>query len=728
MEVIIQGAISALGYLEDNIYQPEPDCFETIRDIIRFLRNDNEVLLARRICGERNIIQNDLIPIMKSEKQSDKMFDITLRLMANLVQPTIVSLQGKQPEDRTQWQTYWALDENLIRTKLAFADKDFFIILKEKLEKYFLETEWDNRHEESRLLMERIIVLLRYIFSIPTNDKDNKRTTTEYNSHDRVIESFLESEIHKVLFHIGSQSKERDFHLSILEIFALVVKEHKPADLVDADHERTADEKMRSELELQQAFENEKLKTNVSRKKVMSSRHSRALKDVSKLTFLDERKSKKVTAKNRRHLVIVVLLDNEMLTFIIFFSCGFSLNIVSNCLGIETFHHLQIQLDDYMERAAAQRKEGKYFGIRAQYALSAYKEMILMHQHLLDRGTQEEKNLAQSTCFHILNVEEYRELGCALIRKFMPGSLSKTFLQELVLLTHYYCRLLERSVKSGTLKTIKKKSKIRKPRKGSYHQAPKLPEVDRLSDDDLDERWAELSDELSDVIMGHLEPSENQIPINALLNVEDVEHQKFAMLNVQRAMREMRICDAVGLFRAARDVWLCEERLAEERIRNGELVNDGIEGFSDEMEEDDRSYETKEVDFDFTEYIVKFARTDVLRWYVFFKINVRCVCIFSISFLLKWIPIYFSFVIYRFFATFEKTGEKLVPEILFWKSPKDCYEIEHGYGTYERDKAAKGKDVDRFSLWTEDLEDNLRNLYNEYRDMDERPDSCVEIL
>ncbi|VDM83617.1 unnamed protein product [Strongylus vulgaris] len=140
MEVIVQGTISALGYLEDGVYYQEPDCFETIRDLIRFLRTDSRNLLARKICGERNIIVNDLIPIIKSDNLKEKMFDITLRLLANLTQPAIVSLQGKQPEDRDEWQTFWLLEENLRRAKLAFADVRFFAVLKEKLEKYFLHT------------------------------------------------------------------------------------------------------------------------------------------------------------------------------------------------------------------------------------------------------------------------------------------------------------------------------------------------------------------------------------------------------------------------------------------------------------------------------------------------------------------------------------------------------------------------------------------------------------
>ncbi|VDM55455.1 unnamed protein product [Angiostrongylus costaricensis] len=122
MEAIIQGTISALGFLENDVYYQEPDCYETIRDLIRFLRNDNDVMLARRICGERNIIGNDLIPIIKSENVKGKMFDITLRLLVNLTQPAIVSLLGKHPEDRDEWQKYWILEENLRKAKPSFSD------------------------------------------------------------------------------------------------------------------------------------------------------------------------------------------------------------------------------------------------------------------------------------------------------------------------------------------------------------------------------------------------------------------------------------------------------------------------------------------------------------------------------------------------------------------------------------------------------------------------------
>lgn len=52
---------------------------ETLRDLIRYLRTDSNVYIARRLIGDRNVVENDLIPLLKSKKQDEQMFDIILR-------------------------------------------------------------------------------------------------------------------------------------------------------------------------------------------------------------------------------------------------------------------------------------------------------------------------------------------------------------------------------------------------------------------------------------------------------------------------------------------------------------------------------------------------------------------------------------------------------------------------------------------------------------------------
>ncbi|PIO68132.1 hypothetical protein TELCIR_10092 [Teladorsagia circumcincta] len=156
------------------------------------------------------------------------------------------------------------------------------------------------------------------------------------------------------------------------------------------------------------------------------------IKDMNELSFQAERKHKKTVAKNRRpfeadlktHLSSMDLriklkqFLEEDLSKCFNRLMKSTKELVSVCLPVESFHHIQVHLDSYLESAAALAKEAKIFGLRAQHALSAYKELILFHQHLLDKGSAEEKDFAKRTCYHILTVEEYREMGFVLIRKF----------------------------------------------------------------------------------------------------------------------------------------------------------------------------------------------------------------------------------------------------------------------------------------------------------------------
>ncbi|KAL3279151.1 hypothetical protein HHI36_016665 [Cryptolaemus montrouzieri] len=66
-----------------------------------------------------------------------------------------------------------------------------------------------------------------------------------------------------------------------------------------------------------------------------------------------------------------------------------------------------------------------------------------------------------------------------------------------------------------------------------------------------------------------------------------------------------------------------------------------------------------------------------------------------------------NFMLRQFFKLAE-TNKKIFMEALFWKSTKDAYDVEHGYGSYlESSKAAA-------RAWTEDEEDEVRRLFMEH--------------
>lgn len=52
---------------------------DSVRDLIRFVHGDDKHLTVRRICSGRNIVKNDLVPIMKMENVKAELFDVALR-------------------------------------------------------------------------------------------------------------------------------------------------------------------------------------------------------------------------------------------------------------------------------------------------------------------------------------------------------------------------------------------------------------------------------------------------------------------------------------------------------------------------------------------------------------------------------------------------------------------------------------------------------------------------
>ncbi|KAL3994088.1 Timeless family protein [Acanthocheilonema viteae] len=245
---------------------------ESVRDLVRFLRNDTAMAVARRICGERNIVRYDLIPIMKSPTTSDKLFDIALRLTINLCQPVALMFGGRQPEDKETWLIYQEIEKNLRNSKEAFGDVQLFKIFERKAAIYFAK-DWLDRDEETKLLIERIFALSRFVLAIGDTDLDKERSPQDVNSHDQLVLAFLESGFGKLLVKISETSAERDFHLWILEIFALLLKQHEAKDVVEAGNIRTTEEREKQKIEMQKLVQQETEK-QLNKRRYMSSRHT----------------------------------------------------------------------------------------------------------------------------------------------------------------------------------------------------------------------------------------------------------------------------------------------------------------------------------------------------------------------------------------------------------------------------------------------------------------------
>lgn len=74
---------SALGYFDakTNKYYADENTLETVKDLIRCLRRDDENFDIRRQLGETKVLETDLLPLLKSYWEGTELFDVVLRLV-----------------------------------------------------------------------------------------------------------------------------------------------------------------------------------------------------------------------------------------------------------------------------------------------------------------------------------------------------------------------------------------------------------------------------------------------------------------------------------------------------------------------------------------------------------------------------------------------------------------------------------------------------------------------
>ena len=80
-KIELEATCSALGTYDGTKYYKDDDCLECIKDLIRFLRRDDDNHTLRRSLGQIGVVRTDLIPILRDYHQEAELFDMCLRLM-----------------------------------------------------------------------------------------------------------------------------------------------------------------------------------------------------------------------------------------------------------------------------------------------------------------------------------------------------------------------------------------------------------------------------------------------------------------------------------------------------------------------------------------------------------------------------------------------------------------------------------------------------------------------
>uniref|UniRef100_A0A915DZF1 Timeless N-terminal domain-containing protein n=1 Tax=Ditylenchus dipsaci TaxID=166011 RepID=A0A915DZF1_9BILA len=726
VEKLVQATISSLGYLEDGVYFREPDCFDSVRDLIRLIHGDDkEKLTVRRICTGRNIVKNDLVPIMKSKDISDELFDASLRLA-----------------DNEAMQIYHEAETNLVRSLGAFTDNDIFKVLAKKSHDYF-SLEWEDRTEKQKLLVERIFVLIRYVFAIGTESGKNiKASELDGPLKEKVIKNFFDSDFPKILMGLSKNSMEKEFCLYVLSIFALIFKNFNSRTLAmkEADFALAAKEKVEEELaelinskrrcvsgrSFMRGTFNVKgvkalntqndllirrssiLNTENPLEKQAMRKHGKRLRKAQKVDDLEENNVDKEQGITNRQILDTVkefctnLLDDgaynrlmkttrdlafsnaRSLTHkyseVYFFSLAkfimefariarFRCEKVAATFSSEFYYHVLSFVNTSLENIKIDRQQLKLHAFKLQYAVSVYKEMMITLNSIVNAIDPAEKQLCANLCDLIFQVEEFRELGYSMLNTLTPATTTRKMLEDLILANHYYIHVMETISKRGQLDKVNKlkrksKAKLKMKKKASAEsKIDKVKEEEVFTEETLSSLWDEISEELSATLLGDLKMKDDVNPIDNLLKVDDDKHQAFSLVKIQMALKNREVAEAVGLYRAARDMWpetgtfgdddvspeqefldlnellhsdlseLAASYKAEIKRAYGtdsrvkmELYVSGDEddempshgdNDSDAFEDGQSQYEVDQIAFDFNEYVTSYSKPHMILWYTF---------------------------------------------------------------------------------------------------------------
>ncbi|XP_070701578.1 protein timeless homolog [Pempheris klunzingeri] len=827
---------SALGYLDGDTYHKEADCLESVKDLIRYLRHEDDTRDVRQQLGAGQIVQNDLLPIIIQHGQEKALFDACIRLMVNLTQPAMLCF-GKVPDDPVFRHHFLQVTSHLQAYKEAFASERVFGILSEILYN-LLQLDWEQRQEEDNLLIERILLLVRNVLHVPADPCEEKKVDDDASIHDRLLWAIHMSGFDDLVKFLASAQSEQQWSMHVLEIISLMFRDQTPEALVCAGQARSAEEKLRDSQELE-ALRQKEHAAKRSRTLQRGTRHSRfggsyvvqglksigdkdviyhrnlhhfkrythdtgkAVKRVPKRNRqAQECKDKRRSALNVRlflrefcvdflencynHLMYLVkenLIREQTqqhdetyylwaLSFFMAFNRGngFRADLVSETMSIRAFHFIERNITNYYEMMLTDRKEATSWSRRMHLALKAYQELLLTVNEMdrsQDESIRQSSNVIKSNIFYLT---EYREIFLTLLRKYDETRQPRSYLIDLVESTHLFMRMLERFCKGRkSLMVQKKRVRRRKSRGGEK------PAAAETSPEALAETWKAVEEEMKTSGFQLSESlTESIVPFDATSETPLEEQRTEAMVRVQDALLARLGPEALGLLRAAREVWpegdvfgspdvepeeeleLLKQILHASLPRSSppEIVLEEEDDAAELEDEELESVQVSESEFNFLDFIKRFASPNIVQPYLLLLKSYsknsphtnHCIVrmLHRLAVDLKMDALLFQLSVFNLFnkllsdpaaaayqelVTFAKyvlkcffslaaQNNKAYVELLFWKNVGAAREMTEGYS-----KDGEGKKP----TWTEEEEEELRTLYEEHRDS-EVPDIVETLL
>ncbi|GAB6032068.1 hypothetical protein CHUAL_010434 [Chamberlinius hualienensis] len=612
---------NSLGFSDGEKYYKDPDCLASLTDLIRFLKHDEDNHEVRRQLGRMQVMQSDLIWLLKILTNADKhLLNVLVRLMVDLLMPALIVHSGEIPADSFARKNYLEIVSHLQAYKLAFCATEVWKAVADRL-RDFLSLDWENRLEDDILFIERLLVLVRNILHVPVNPTDELRTDDDVSVHDRILWEMHKAGLDDLILFLVNSDEYQEFCMHSLEIISLMLREQDPGQLTSSGAARSLTDKQKDVAALNDLRQKEAVvrKAKLATKNILSYPRFRGsfcvkgVKSVSdreliihepvsdlKAVNFDKNKNAVKKPKNRNPLqdtstsrqstlsirlflrdicteflssaynsIMRVVKDQlnrssesdhdesyylwTMRFFMEFNRLGdFKVELVSETMSVATFHYIQTQLDRYHEMMKVDKPKWFLWSKRLHLALRAYKELIMTLQTMDCASDENVRKSAKVMKTNLFYMNEYRDLPCDLFIKYNEVTMPKTYLKDLVELTHVFVKMLEDHVKVySNLIVQKKKRKSNIKSKSKAKKPTKNVEIN----DSLDVLWEKTISELQIYINDEKELPDGIMPFDPASEIPVEDQKATAVVRIQRFIKVGKGPEALSLLHAAREVW-----------------------------------------------------------------------------------------------------------------------------------------------------------------------------
>lgn len=217
---------------------------------------------------------------------------------------------------------------------------------------------------------------------------------------------------------------------------------------------------------------------------------------------------------------------------------------------------------------------------------------------------------------NILYVPEFRDVFVLLLRSFDEAKQSRSFLRDLIESTHIFLKIMETQCKGSNSLVVERKRKKRKAKKQAHKKSNKK------SEEQLLKMWESISGEVDDYLTAKLPLPEEEVRVfDPASSTEPAEQKKEAMIRIKNSLMEKETGKAILLWNTVKEFWPEEFEGEENETEvlkqiimadiedNEQIIEKEFEEENDEETED--IVVRDEINFDFKEFIVKFANSKV---------------------------------------------------------------------------------------------------------------------